>query len=1168
MIPSNQQIYNRMAGKEKKQDIAMAKSKSRPQPDWNAVSGPSNNEYTNEPNIGECIGNLAGSPQTGLRLDSKSCSIERKWKKLQTATEQGARNKCSNLQAETQIMQKTCLPSAADYSFNVEFGKIRTAADCLVLSLEDLTSYDFKRFKDKLSDFSFEAKLSIPRGRLEKEDFIGTKNQLINTYGEEGALEVTAQVLREVGLMGPADKIKKSKEQICTVKKELTDASSRDHRIKYMECMKNKFQYIEDRNARLGETVNLTSRYTKLVMIKKHRNTEEREHEITSSGKRHLQIMANRCSGDYSPTRIENLFDPDEEGIIPRAVVLQGPAGIGKTMTAQKIMLDWASGKLYHGNFNYVFYMSCREINNINFKISLAGFISRVCQLTSPHSLMRSICSSSVRNLCIIDGFDELKWSPPNETEVCEDPFQETTKDVILNSLFRKQVLEKSSLIITVRPFTLEKLRQLLAFPRYVEVLGFSEHDREEYFYNFFHQKEEADMALNVIKENETLFTMCAVPITCWIVCTVIKQQIGNQLNVAKAHTLTSIYTLYFKSLLKYHGRNSPLSTNICIKRLSALARDGIFDQKILFEEDDIEKHGLSVSDIESVFLNENIFQRDIETHTCYSFIHLSVQEFFAALYYVLAEDTVLGGNSQDPLDQGEVLSLLTQSESQPHLMLTVRFLFGLSHEKLRKEIEKHCGSNVSPDNKPFLVEWLSKVAPKSFNEAMHCVYETQDRGFVEGVMSNFTNVDIFPCMNIRAISYCLDHSIKDHKLSFKNCTIGLKEERLLVPALHKCVDLSFHCCEFAERESGNLEITNDLGLSEEESLTWLCNSQSKVHQLRLSRCDLSSACWRNLCSVVIRNQSLVKLQLSHNELQDSTLKLLCAALSHPHCTLQQLEMERCGLVSESGKDLTSVLIKNRSLLKLNLGMNKLQDSGIQHLCVGLSHSDCTLKKLSLMSCDLTSASGEYLSQSIIKGSLTMLDLHVNKLNDAGVKHLCAGLTHPDCALQDLRLQYCHLGSSCCEDLCTVLLKNRTLTKLNLAYNKLCDVGVKHLCEGLRHPDCTLQELKLQNCGLTSSCCEDLNSIIIANRSLSSLDLRQNQLQDSGLRYIYAAVRHADCTLQTLGLESKNINVDKYRHQSGLPPISQSKPLNAKCVTRRNRQRYCEYVVCYEEELK
>ncbi|XP_063819434.1 NACHT, LRR and PYD domains-containing protein 3-like [Pseudophryne corroboree] len=90
----------------------------------------------------------------------------------------------------------------------------------------------------------------------------------------------------------------------------------------------------------------------------------------------------------------------------------------------------------------------------------------------------------------------------------------------------------------------------------------------------------------------------------------------------------------------------------------------------------------------------------------------------------------------------------------------------------------------------------------------------------------------------------------------------------------------------------------------------------------------------------------------------------------------------------------------------------------------------------------------------------------------------------------------CGLTSSCCDDLRSVITTNRSLTTLDLSGNALWDSGIKLLCEGLRHPACALQDVRLQDCGLTPSCCDDLLSVITTNRTLTRLVLSENDLQD------------------------------------------------------------------------
>ncbi|XP_053306964.1 NACHT, LRR and PYD domains-containing protein 12-like [Spea bombifrons] len=901
-----------------------------------------------------------------------------------------------------------------------------TVLDILQHFLDDLGREDLKRFRGKLSDFRYKDKRPLERGLLEGADPVDISWRLVHYYGERNALDVTSQVLQSIGLMGLVEKLQETLKSCSFGLKPSEEVN--ECRRNYLDLVKKQHQRIQYKNGRMGENVKMETIYTNLLLIKTQRDEEERKQEIRGLGREHLEMMEQRCSEDYSPTTVDKLFDPEEDGFTPKTVVLQGPAGIGKTMTAQKIMLDWASGKLYEERFNYVFYLSCREINRMTGETSIADFISKMCRLKCSQSAMESILRDPEKILFLIDGLDELDQSFMGLSEDCSHPFQVVPKEVILSSLIRKQVLETSSLIITTRPFALEKLNEYIECPRYVEILGFTGQERENYFFNFFEKKDEAEAALNAIKENAVLYTMCAVPIISWIVCTVLKQEIKKTFNVTRYKTSTSVYTLYWKGLLKYHSRTSNVPIKSYMKMLSDLAKKGVWSRKIIFEKGDLEEYGCDLSEEESLFLNENVFQRDIETQTCYSFIHLSVQEFFAALYYAL------DGGTNPNRHKKEVMRLLEKSEKNLPLKSSVQFLFGLCWENQINEISKSVGCKMSSRLQSMLEEWMKKriSTASDSNEILYYLYETQDRNFVKRMMSHLIHLKInyryFPFFRndedyretliIRSLLYCLVNSSTLHTVHFRGCKLTLEAVSMLSPGLCKCSEIT------------------------------------------LSRCNLTSSCCDVFRDVFIKNQSLRKLDLSANELDRSGVQLLCEGLRHPGCTVREMGLHGFDLISSCCEDLRDVIITNRSLTKLDLRVNQLKDAGVKVLCEGLRHPYCTLRELGLQYCDLTSSCCEDLRDAIIANrSLTTLDLSGNELQDSGAKRLCEGLRHPDCTLQELRLEHCYLSSFCCEDLRDVIVTNRSLTKLDVSENDLKDWAVKLLHEGLQHPDCTLQEL-------------------------------------------------------------------------------------------------------------
>lgn len=515
---------------------------------------------------------------------------------------------------------------------------------------------------------------------------------------------------------------------------------------------------MEDRNARLGECVNLSHRYTRLLLVKEHSNPVWAQQKLLDTGRGHARTVGHQAS----LFQVETLFEPDEERPeAPRTVVLQGAAGMGKSMLAHKVMLDWADGRLFQDRFDYLFYINCREMNKNTSERSAQDLISSCWP--EPSVPLQELVQVPERLLFIIDGFDELKPSfhdPQGPWCLCWEEKRPT--ELLLSSLIRKKLLPELSLLITTRPTALEKLHRLLEHPRHVEILGFSEAERKEYFYKYFHNAEQASQVFNFVKYNEPLFTLCFVPLVCWVVCTCLKQQLeGGGLLRQTSRTTTAVYMLYLLSLMQPKPGSPTLQCLPNQRGLCSLAADGLWNQKILFEEQDLRKHGLDGADVSS-FLNMNIFQKDINCAKFYSFIHLSFQEFFAAMYYIL--DGRESGSSPDQ----NLTRLLTEYgfSERSFLALTVRFLFGLLNEETRSYLEKTLCWKVSPHIKVELLDWIQSKAQSEGStlqrgslELFSCLYEIQEEEFIQQALSHFQVVvvsNITTSMEHMVSSFCV----------------------------------------------------------------------------------------------------------------------------------------------------------------------------------------------------------------------------------------------------------------------------------------------------------------------------------------------------------------------------------------------------------------------------
>uniref|UniRef100_A0A8C3FGZ4 Uncharacterized protein n=1 Tax=Chrysemys picta bellii TaxID=8478 RepID=A0A8C3FGZ4_CHRPI len=764
-------------------------------------------------------------------------------------------------------------------------------SDLLLRALDNLSQEDLKRFKDKLSHSDFKGKGNIPRGRLENADRIDTKNLLMEFYSGDAVVDVTIDVFTQIDLRESAAKLREEREK------------GKRHKV----------------------TVKPDNR---------PRQAKEREHEIMAMGWRHAEVMTERASSEVT---LATLYKPDKDGHTPQVVVLLGAAGIGKTMTARKIMYDWAAGELYKEKFDYVFYINCREMNLLNEQGSVADMIFK--SWLNTNAPVNHILVNPEKLLFIIDGFDELRFSfDQPKDNLCTDPWEKKPMEIILSSLFRRTVVPESYLMITTRPAALEKLGQCLECSRYAEILGFSEAEREEYFHKFFGNENQARQALQFVKANEILFTMCFVPFICWIICTVLKQQLEKGETLTQtSKTVTGVYMLYLSSLVKPLSNNTKQHLHGNLRRLCSLAADGIWKQKILFEEEEIKKFGLDQENSLPLFLNENIFQKETDCECLYSFIHLSFQEFFAALLYVLAEDET----ADSGIPKKDVKTLLENyGNSKNYLMLTVRFLFGLLNEERMKDLQEKFGCKLSPKIKADLLKWVQAnqqtdlILPCLF----HCVYEMYEEDFAVNALDHFTELKLnqnkFTQMDQRALSFCVKHCHSLESLCIYDCTFSLEDHEEKLPRRQK---LSCHSCG-----NGTPAHTHTLELDRQTFSFSLCLSVS----CRFCDCHLTAACCEDFSSILGTKQTLVELCLAGNSLGESGVKLLCEGLKHANCKLQKLSLKACKLSAACCGELSSALSNNQLLTDLDLSDNQLGAMGIQLLCEGLKQPNCKLQRL------------------------------------------------------------------------------------------------------------------------------------------------------------------------------------------------------------------------------
>ncbi|XP_062033648.1 NACHT, LRR and PYD domains-containing protein 12 isoform X2 [Lepus europaeus] len=966
--------------------------------------------------------------------------------------------------------------------------------------LEELEAVELKKFKLHLGTAAELGEDRIPWGRMETAGPLDVAQLLVAHCGPERAWQLALSVFEQMhrrdlwergqrehpaGDAAPGGPSLLGSHPACLLEVS-PDAPKPDPREAYRDYVRRKFRLMEDRNARLGECVNLSHRYTRLLLVKEHSSPLRAKQKLLDTGWGHARSRGYQAS----PIRVEMLFEPDEERPEPpRTVVLQGAAGMGKSMLAHKVMLDWADGRLFQDRFDFLFYVNCREMNQAAPEQSAQDLLASCWpEAGAP---LRELAQLHGRLLLILDGFDELKPSfHEAQGPWCRCWEEKRPTELVLSSLIRKKLLPELCLLVTTRPSALEKLQRLLEHPRHVEILGFPEAERKEYFLRYFQDAAQAAQAFGFVRDSEPLFTMCFVPMVCWVLCTCLKQQLedGGLLGQT-SRTTTAVYTLYLLSLLQPKPgtpapRPPPNQRGLC-----SLAADGLWAQKVLFEEQDLQRHGLDGADV-SAFLNMNIFQRDINCEKFYSFIHLSFQEFFAAMHYAL-EGTEGGAGSDRNL--ARLLAEYGFSE-RSFLALTVRFLFGLLSEETRSYLERTLCWKVSPQVKEALL-WAIQSKARSEGstlqagslEVFSCLYEIQEEEFVQQALSHFQVVVV------GHIATKMEHMVS--AFCAKHC--------------RSAVVLHLHGAAY--------------GMGADDSTGWT-GAQTPLAE-PAEKSILPDAYSEHLATALCCCPDLVELALYRNALGSRGLRLLCQGLRHPGCRLQNLRLKRCRIPSSACRDLAAALTANRHLLRLDLSGNSLGLPGLELLCGGLRHPRCRLQMVQLRKCLLDAGACQELASVLCTNPhLAELDLTGNALEDAGVGRLCQGLRHPGCRLRTLWLKICRLTGAACGELATTLPVNLSLVELDLSLNDIGDPGALLLCEGLRHPSCRLHTLRLDSCSLTAKACEDLSCTLAASQTLTELYLTNNALGNTGVLLLCRRLRHSSCKLRVLWLFGMDLN--------------------------------------------
>ncbi|XP_029955011.1 protein NLRC3-like isoform X2 [Salarias fasciatus] len=852
-----------------------------------------------------------------------------------------------------------------------------------------------------------------------------------------------------------------------------------------------------------GGGILLNRIYTELHITEGQSGEVQWEHEVMQ-----LETASRTEKHHDTAIRCQDIFKTSAAQQRPiRVVLTNGVAGVGKTFSVHKFTLDWAEG-LENQDVGALVVLSFRELNLVRHQ---QYSLLRLLQVF--HPALQEVTAEKLavcRLLFILDGLDESRLSldfhsGPNVSDVT----QESSIDLLLTNLIQGNLLPSARVWITSRPAAANQIPPSCV-DRLTEVRGFTDAQKEEYFRRRLSDEELCSRIISHIQTSRSLHIMCRIPVFCWITATVLEHMLSTEQRGELPKTMTDMYSHFImvqkiRKRQKYHEGPETCPEELSeadrevLLNLGRMAFEHLERGNIVFYQDDLKQCGLDVSEA-SVYSGvfTEIFRREcvIFQKPVYSFIHLSIQEFLAAVYvfhcYSNKKTDVLEKFLENDWetrffpclsDFMEKVTKKCHRSQTGHLDLFVRFLHGLTLESNRKILGDVLGQiQICTFTIPAIIKNLKSM--KMFENSY----------FRSALMGpDLKKMNMTPDRSIN-IFHCL--------MEMKDLSVQQEIQEFLKSENRSEKELSgIHCSALAHMLQMSEEVLEEFDLktynASTEGLLRLIPAVRNCRKARLSACGLTGAHCEIVASALKSNPShLTELafRIHDSPAAAAGVPFLCAGLTSPHCKLETLRFERSTVPSDALASLFSALQSNPSRLKhLDLRYNMLGEAGMKQLCEFLESPHCKLETLGLKRCNIY-----------------------------WLRQLCGFLESPQCRLESLRLSNSWLtGDGCCSLASTLKSIPSSLKYLKLSGNhEILDSGVQHLCGYLESPLCRLETLRLRYCGMSPASCGFLVSALKLNPShLKHLDVTKNKLQESDVQQLLELVENPAYSLQTVSWE-------------------------------------------------
>ncbi|XP_045578992.1 uncharacterized protein isoform X3 [Salmo salar] len=860
--------------------------------------------------------------------------------------------------------------------------------------------------------------------------------------------------------------------------------------------LKHKYQHISEGIGHHGNQSLLKDIYTELYITEGGSGGLNNEHEV-----RQIEMASKKQTRQETPIKCNDIFKPLPGQDKPiRTVLTKGIAGIGKTVSVQKVILDWAEGKA-NQDVHFMFPLPFRDLNLKKDQYSLMQLLSHYFPELKE---IDSIEDGETKTVFIFDGLDECRLPLEfKNNEKCCDVMKPTSVDVLLTNLLEGNLLPSALVWITSRPAAANQI-PAECIDQVTEVRGFNDPQKDEYFRKKIPDQNLANEIIKHMKTSRSLHIMCHMPVFCWISATVLEMILKEAEKDEVPKTLTQMYShfMLIQTIVKNKKYNKATETNPkdlsqsdkeMILKLAKLAFQQLQKGNLIFYEEDLRECGLDVTEA-SVYsaLCTEIFKEEsgLYQEKVYSFVHLSIQEFLAAVH---ALESCLG-----------------KTENVfPHKAVTSDD----EEESIRKAVNSDDDDDDDYDADEDYHDEDEKDDDDDDEEESIQLSDLHESAVEQALKSKNGHLDLF-------LRFLLGLSLESNQkllrglLTQTRSTTQTNEETVERTVRYLSYKIKYESSP--ERIINLFHCLNELGANSlvEDMQTSLRSGTLSETELKPDQC--SALAYLLLMSEEVLEEFDLK---TYNTSEEGYQRLLPVVK-----TCKRALLDGCKLTYESCETLASALqTPNSPLRELDLSNNDLGDRGVKLLCVGLTSALCNIQTLVLAGCKLTYESCETLASALQtpNSPLRELDLSNNDLEDRGVELLCVALTSPLCNIQTLVLGQCGLTEGCCSDLASVLSSpNSQLKQLELRDNDLQDSGVTLLSAGLEDPDCKLHTLGLSGCLVTEEGCAALSSALRSNPShLKELDLSYNHPGDSAGGLLSAALVDPTYKLMKLNVD-------------------------------------------------